>query len=156
MGHIQSTPSIKSCASFITAETCQSNKLIVDKLVTASLCNSFISSNNCSKYLLPVTAEYCSKFIPKCPSPQPCPTFCPSPAPCPAPVPCPAPIPCPVQEKYPESMPYPKVVLDSVKNKTQTRVIDVSDIKNIFTSDKISSVYVSDMNEKNLYLHTRK
>lgn len=152
MGHIQSTPSIKSCASFITAETCQSNKLIVNKLVTESSCNSFISSNNCSKYFPPVTAESCSKLIPKCPAPLPCPTFCPSPAPCPAPVPCPVHEKCPVQEKCPESTPCPKVVPDSVQNKTQTKtqtkVIDISDIKNIFISDKISSVSVSDMDEK--------
>lgn len=122
MGHSQSKPTLNSCTSFITAESCKSDKKIVDKIVTESSCNSFISSNSCSKYFPSITAENCSKFIPKCPAPQPCPTPLPCPTFCPSPVPCPPPVSC------------SKITSESSQTQTQKTQVIISDTTSNATS----------------------
>ena len=156
MGCSQSSkPTLKDCGSFITAESCHSDKKIMDSIVTLNSCNSFISSNNCSKYFPPITAESCtkfitadscSKFVPKCPAPLPCPTIvCPAPAPCPSHESCPTQKPCPVQTSCPTLKTCPdcsNISKDSITT-NYNDVDNTAPAKKIVTDKKI--ITLSDM-----------
>lgn len=123
MGHAQSKPTSKTNDIIMEANSYQTNKKIMNSLVTVNSCDSFITSNNCKKFIPSITAETCSKFIPKCPAPSPCPqSICPSPSPCPI---------CSTSKICAESSPCP--VCSSNQNTKST--VNISDLKKIINSD---------------------